>query len=216
MNTQSLYLTDIAHHHLACGILFVWASHVYSSSLKAFGYKTRDVLFVSTTTLPTQSTGFASRPLAFALGSCSTITSVVGEHIYSLRPYLNLSYDSCGSVAHWVHHSWIAEFLMMASNAHFAISFISDSVGPCQPIVIRILAHKGALLSSLSGCCLWLGFQTFAVYCHNDTIVTIVQSKMIIFSSQLQHFDDTHALSCNRANWQAKCCMAGKKIAGTF
>ena len=181
LNTQSLYLTDIAHHHLACGILFVWASHVYSSSLKAFGYKTRDVLFVSTTTLPTQSTGFASRPLAFALGSCSTITSVVGEHIYSLRPYLNLSYDSCGSVAHWVHHSWIAEFLMMASNAHFAISFISDSVGPCQPIVIRILAHKGALLSSLSGCCLWLGFQTFAVYCHNDTIVAFgEQEKQIV------------------------------------
>ena len=30
-NTLSLYLTDIAHHHLGVGILFVWASHVYLS-----------------------------------------------------------------------------------------------------------------------------------------------------------------------------------------
>ena len=29
--THSLYLTDIAHHHLSLGILFVWASHVYLS-----------------------------------------------------------------------------------------------------------------------------------------------------------------------------------------
>jgi hypothetical protein len=35
-DTMSLYLTDIAHHHLAVGILFVWAGHVYSSLYKGF------------------------------------------------------------------------------------------------------------------------------------------------------------------------------------
>jgi photosystem I P700 chlorophyll a apoprotein A2 len=170
-DTQSLYLTDIAHHHLACGVLFVWAGHLYSSSLKAFGHRMRDVLFISTTTLPAQSTGSANQSLALALASCSVITSVVAQHIYSLKPYFDLSYDLCASVACWVHHSWIAGFLMVASSAHFAISFISDSAGLCQPIVARILAHKSALLSSLSGCCLWLGFHTLAVYSHNDTVV---------------------------------------------
>jgi photosystem I P700 chlorophyll a apoprotein A2 len=45
-DTMSLYLTDIAHHHLAVGILFVLSAHVYSSLYKGFGHGVRDVLFV--------------------------------------------------------------------------------------------------------------------------------------------------------------------------
>lgn len=71
--------------------------------------------------------------LAFALAGCGVITSVVPQHIYSLRPYLYLSYDSIRTLALYVHHSWIAEFLMMAT-----------------------FAHKGAILSHLSWICLWL------------------------------------------------------------
>jgi photosystem I P700 chlorophyll a apoprotein A2 len=43
-DTASLYLTDIAHHHLAVGVLFVWAGHLYSSFYKGFGHRIRDVL----------------------------------------------------------------------------------------------------------------------------------------------------------------------------
>ncbi len=42
-NTISLYLTDIAHHHLGVGILFVWASHLYLSFYKGFGHRIGDV-----------------------------------------------------------------------------------------------------------------------------------------------------------------------------
>ena len=42
-HTISLYLTDIAHHHLAVGILFVWASHLYLSFYKGFGHRIGDV-----------------------------------------------------------------------------------------------------------------------------------------------------------------------------
>ena len=57
--THSLYLTDIAHHHLASGILFVWASHVYLSLFKAFGYRTRSVLYIGIHV----SSSLISRPL---------------------------------------------------------------------------------------------------------------------------------------------------------
>ena len=43
-NTISQYLTDIAHHHLAFGILFVWASHLYNSFMKGFGHRINDVI----------------------------------------------------------------------------------------------------------------------------------------------------------------------------
>ena len=183
-NTISLYLSDIAHHHLGLGIVFVWFGHVYSSLSKAFGYRTRDVLYIDQSPgLSSLSTKSLHLALAFALAGCAAITSVVSEHIYSLKPYLYLSYDSCGSVGHWVHHSWIAEFLMMASFPHFAIFFIRDyftSFSYGAPIG-RILAHKGVALSGLSIICLWLGFHTLAVYWHNDTIVAFgEQEKQIV------------------------------------
>jgi photosystem I P700 chlorophyll a apoprotein A2 len=173
-DTASLYLTDIAHHHLALGVIFVWAGHLYSSFIRAFGHRIRDVLYVAGfMNAASQSLHLA---LALALGSCAVITSLVAQHIYSLTPYFYLSYDYVTSVTLYVHHSWIAGFLMVASFAHFAIFLIRDHhsflVWPS-----RILAHKGALLSGLSWICLWLGFHTLAVYCHNDTVVAFGEAE---------------------------------------
>jgi Photosystem I psaA/psaB protein len=54
-NTISLYLTDIAHHHLGVGILFVLSTHAHSSLHKGFGHRIGDVFFVdgnSSTMIP--------------------------------------------------------------------------------------------------------------------------------------------------------------------
>jgi photosystem I P700 chlorophyll a apoprotein A2 len=184
-DTASLYLTDIAHHHLAVGILFVWAGHVYSSLYKGFGHRIRDVLFVNGNSgLMISSLGKSLHlQLSLALAGLSVITSVVAQHIYSLAPYPYLSYDSVIFVALYVHHSWIASFLIMGSFAHAGIFLIRDytinmavvfthlhtlCMGCC---VCRILAHKAAIISHLSWICLWLGFHTLGLYIHNDTVV---------------------------------------------
>jgi photosystem I P700 chlorophyll a apoprotein A2 len=173
--THSLYLTDIAHHHLASGILFVWASHVYLSLFKAFGYRTRSVLLIAGHV----SSSLISRPLGKSLHlklaqdctTCGLITAAMNQHIYSLTPYLYLSYDYIRTVALYVHHSWIAEFLMIATFAHKAIFLIRDYTFHTSwyDVIGRILAHKATILSHLSWICLWLGFHTLGVYIHNDT-----------------------------------------------
>jgi photosystem I P700 chlorophyll a apoprotein A2 len=179
---MSLYLTDIAHHHLAVGVLFVWAGHVYSSLYKGFGHRIRDVLFVNGNSGPMISLLGKSLhlQLSLALAGLSVITSVVAQHIYSLAPYPYLSYDSVTFVALYVHHSWIASFLMMGSFAHAGIFLIRDytinvaaSTRPKQEqdVICRILAHKAAIISHLSWICLWLGFHTLGLYIHNDTVV---------------------------------------------
>jgi len=181
-DTASLYLTDIAHHHLAVGVLFVWAGHVYSSFYKGFGHRIRDVLFVNGNSGPMISLLGKSLhlQLSLALAGLSVITSVVAQHIYSLAPYPYLSYDSVTFVALYVHHSWIASFLMMGSFAHAGIFLIRDytinmaaSTRPKQEqdVICRILAHKAAIISHLSWICLWLGFHTLGLYIHNDTVV---------------------------------------------
>jgi photosystem I P700 chlorophyll a apoprotein A2 len=103
-DTSSLYLTDIAHHHLAVGVLFVWAGHVYSSLWKGLGHRIRDVLFVNGNSgLMISSIGKSLHlQLSLALGGVSVITSVVAQHTYSLTPYPYLSYDSVTFVALYV------------------------------------------------------------------------------------------------------------------
>ena len=96
----------------------------------------------------------------------------MNQHIYSLTPYLYLSYDYIRTVALYVHHSWIAEFLMIATFAHKAIFLIRDYTfhnNKGLDVIGRILAHKASILSHLSWICLWLGFHTLGVYIHNDT-----------------------------------------------
>jgi hypothetical protein len=39
--TQSLYLSDISHHHLAIGVVFIVAGHLYQSLYAAVGHKIR-------------------------------------------------------------------------------------------------------------------------------------------------------------------------------
>ena len=73
-NTISLYLTDIAHHHLAVGILFVWASHLYLSFYKALGHK----IGVH---------GNLQLQLSFGLVASSIITSLLAQQMYSLTPF---------------------------------------------------------------------------------------------------------------------------------
>jgi photosystem I P700 chlorophyll a apoprotein A2 len=191
-NTISLYLTDIGHHHLGVGLLFVWASHVYLSLYKAFGYRTRDVLYINSRFIQHPSNKSNSGleinhvSLAFAVGASGVITSVEGQHIYSLTPYLYLSYDYIRTVALYVHHSWIAEFLIITTFAHFAIFLIRDlqieiEIVALHMVMASILAHKGGIISHCSFLCLWLGFHTMGVYIHNDTIVAFgEQEKQIL------------------------------------
>jgi len=107
------------------------------------------------------------------------VTSVLAQQMYSLTPYPYLSYDYTLTVALYLHHSWIASFLMMAAFAHAGIFLIRDYTSTPnmvsqevigKEVIGRILLHKGAILSHLSWVCLWLGFHTLLVYIHNDTV----------------------------------------------
>ena len=178
-NTISLYLTDIAHHHLGVGILFVWASHLYLSLYKGFGHRIGDV-FVNGNSGPMIEPLAKSLQLqlSLALAGCCLITSVLAQQMYSLTPYLYLSYDYIRTVALYLHHSWIASFLMMGTFAHAGIFLIRDYA---KYVIGRICPHKGAIISLNSWICLWLGFHTLGVYIHNDTAFAFCeQEKQIL------------------------------------
>lgn len=122
-NTTSLYLTDIAHHHLAIGITFIHTAHLYSSFRKAIGTYIRDTLYTSTKPHSIKS---LHKALSLILASCTALTSTTTQHIYSLTPYFYLSYDHTNHTTLYVHHTQIASFLSIGCHAHAAITLVRD------------------------------------------------------------------------------------------
>jgi photosystem I P700 chlorophyll a apoprotein A2 len=99
-NTCSTLLTDIAHHHVAVGILFVWATHVYFSVYKGLGHRIRDVFFVNNgNSMIRYFSKSVHLQLSLATIGTSVCCSSVAQHMYSLTPYLYMSYDFVSTVA---------------------------------------------------------------------------------------------------------------------
>jgi photosystem I P700 chlorophyll a apoprotein A2 len=182
-DTSSINLTDLAHHHVAVGVLFVWSGHVYSSYFKGFAHRLRDILFVNGNSgLTILSHGKSLHlQLSLACASLSVLTSLVAQHIYALSPYPYWTYDTLTLVANYVHHSWIASGLMMGSFAHASLFLIRDyTKSGLQPTanghmagfdsVYRIIELKAAIISHISWVSLWIGFHLLALYIHNDTV----------------------------------------------
>jgi photosystem I P700 chlorophyll a apoprotein A2 len=182
-NTISLYLTDIAHHHLGVGILFVWAKHFYLSLYKAFGH--RIPLGPLAKSLQLQ--------LSLGLVVFSLITSLLAGQMYSLTPYLYLSYDYITTVALYLHHSWIASFLMMGTFAHAGIFLIRD-YRLARDLIGIILSHNRAISSHLSWICLWVGFHTLGLYIHNATAFAFCEQEKQILIEPV--FAQTRSFTC--------------------
>jgi len=183
-DTCSLYLTDMVHHHLAVGIIFVISAHLYESLYKGFGLRLSVVASLKGNAGSTVSELIKSLhfQLALACAGLGVITSVVAQHMYSLTPYAYASYDYVTTVALYVHHQYIASLLMMAAFAHAAIFLIRDytmcrSTTASEDPIARIILHKASIISHLSWLCLFLGFHTLGLYVHNDTVVAFGESE---------------------------------------
>jgi photosystem I P700 chlorophyll a apoprotein A2 len=100
--TQSLWLTDIAHHHLAIAVVFILAGHMYRTNF-GIGHSMREILDAHTP--PGGGLGAGHKglfdtvnnslhfQLGLALAAVGTITSLVAQHMYSLPPYAFLAQD---------------------------------------------------------------------------------------------------------------------------
>jgi photosystem I P700 chlorophyll a apoprotein A2 len=179
--TQSLWLSDIAHHHLAIAVIFIVAGHMYRTNF-GIGHSIREILDAHVPPTGRLGTGHKGLydtvtnslhfQLGLALASVGTIRSLVAQHIYSLPPYVFIAQDFTTQAALYTHHQYIAGFIICGSFAHGAIFFLRD-YNPGRNygnVLTRILKHKEAVISHLSWVSLFLGFHTLGLYVHNDVI----------------------------------------------
>ena len=186
--TQSLWLTDIAHHHLAIAILFIIAGHMYRTNF-GIGHSIKEILDAHRPPggrlgkghigLYETITNSLHMQLGLALASLGVITSLAAQHIYALNPYAFLSRDYATEAALYTHHQYIAGFLMVGAFAHGAIFFVRDYDPEVNKgnVLARMLNHKEAIISHLSWVSLFLGFHTLGLYVHNDVVVAFGQPE---------------------------------------
>ncbi|MGL5808237.1 MAG: photosystem I core protein PsaB, partial [Xenococcaceae cyanobacterium] len=180
--TESLWLTDIAHHHLAIAVIFIIAGHMYRTNF-GIGHSMKEIL--DTHKPPSGKLGEGHRglydtvnnslhfQLGLALASLGVVTSLVAQHMYAMPPYAFIAKDYTTQAALYTHHQYIAGFLMVGAFAHGAIFWVRDYDPEANKnnVLARMLEHKEAIISHLSWVSLFLGFHTLGLYVHNDVVV---------------------------------------------
>ena len=180
--TQSLWLTDMAHHHLAIGVIFVFAGHMYRTNF-GIGHSIKDILNAHRPPSGRLGKGHEGLydtlnnslhfQLALALACLGVVTSLVAQHMYALPPYAFIAQDYTTQAALYTHHQYIATFIMCGAFAHGAIFLVRDydPAANAGNVLDRVLQHKEAIISHLSWVSLFLGFHTLGLYVHNDVVV---------------------------------------------
>ncbi len=183
--SEALWLTDIAHHHLAIGCLFVIAGHMYRTNF-GIGHSIKEILETHNPPKGTPGDLGAGHKglydtlnnslhfqLGLALASLGVVTSLVAQHMYAMPSYAFISKAYTTQAALYTHHQYIAIALMCGAFAHGAIFFIRDYDPEANKdnVLARMREHKEAIISHLSWVSLFLGFHTLGLYVHNDVVV---------------------------------------------
>ncbi|UZQ52775.1 photosystem I core protein PsaA [Trichothermofontia sichuanensis B231] len=177
--TGGLWLSDTAHHHLALAVLFIVAGHFYRTNW-GIGHSFKEVLEahkgpftgeghkgmyeIFTTSWHCQ--------LSWNLAWMGSLSILVAHHMYSMPPYPYIATDYPTQLSLFTHHVWIGGFLIVGAAAHAAIFMVRDYV-PSQHVdnlLDRVIRHRDAIISHLNWVCIFLGFHSFGLYVHNDTM----------------------------------------------
>jgi photosystem I P700 chlorophyll a apoprotein A1 len=177
--TASLWLTDIAHHHLAIAVLFIIAGHMYRTNF-GIGHSMKEILEahkgpftgkghrglyeVLTTSWHAQ--------LAINLAMLGSLTIIVAHHMYAMPPYPYLAIDYPTQLSLFTHHMWIGAFCIVGAGAHGSIFMVRDYEATLNynNLLDRVIRHRDAIISHLNWVCIFLGTHSFGLYIHNDTM----------------------------------------------
>ena len=181
--TGSLWMTDIAHHHLAIAVMFIVAGHMYRNNY-GIGHSIKEIheahqgdplLFPASNGhkgIYEFMTNSWHAQLAVNLAMGGSVCIVVAQHMYAMPPYPYIGVDYPTQIGLFTHHMWIGGFLIVGGAAHAAIAMIRD-YDPAQHVdnvLDRVLKARDAIISHLNWVCIWLGAHSFGLYVHNDTM----------------------------------------------
>lgn len=177
--TGGLWLTDTAHHHLALAVLFIVAGHMYRTNW-GIGHSMKEILENHKGPFTGEGhkglyeilTNSWHAQLAINLAMLGSVSIIVAHHMYAMPPYPYIATDYPTQLSLFTHHMWIGGFLIVGAAAHAAIFMVRDynPAGNVNNLLDRMIRHRDAIISHLNWVCIFLGFHSFGLYVHNDTM----------------------------------------------
>ena len=197
--TGSLWMTDISHHHVAIAVLFIIAGHMYRTNY-GIGHSMKEILDAQTGDpllfpAPKGHQGLfefmaESRhaQLAVNLAMLGSLSIIISHHMYAMPPYPYMAIDYMTVLGCFTHHMWIGALFIVGAGAHAAIAMVRD-YDPAKNIdnvLDRILKARDALISHLNWVCMFLGFHSFGLYIHNDTMRALGRPQDMFSDKSIQ------------------------------
>jgi photosystem I P700 chlorophyll a apoprotein A1 len=193
--TGGLWLTDVAHHHVAIAVLFIVAGHMYRTNW-GIGHSMKEILEAHKGPFTGEGhkglyeilTASWHAQLAINLALLGSLTIIVAQHMYAMPPYPYQAIDYATQLSLFTHHMWIGGFLIVGAGAHAAIFMVRD-YDPAKNVnnlLDRMLRHRDAIISHLNWVCIFLGFHSFGLYIHNDTMRALGRPQDMFSDSAIQ------------------------------
>lgn len=193
--TGSLWLSDVAHHHLAIAVLFIIAGHMYRTNW-GIGHSMKEILEAHKGPFTGEGhkglyevlTSSWHAQLAINLALLGSLTIIVAHHMYAMPPYPYQAIDYATQLSLFTHHTWIGGFLIVGAGAHAAIFMVRD-YDPAKNVnnlLDRMLRHRDAIISHLNWVCIFLGFHSFGLYIHNDTMSALGRPQDMFSDTAIQ------------------------------
>jgi len=237
--TGGLWLTDIAHHHLAISVLFILAGHMYRTNW-GFGHSLQTILeshrgpFTGEGHKGLYETLTSSwhAQLAINLALFGSLSIIVAHHMYAMPPYPYIATDYATQLSIFTHHTWIGGFCICGAAAHGAIFMVRDysPTTNYNNVLDRVIRHRDTIIAHLNWVCIFLGFHSFGLYIHNDTMSALGRPNDMFSDTAIQlqpffaqwiqhtHFETIaqtapNALAGTSATWGGDVIAVGNKVA---
>nr|YP_010199221.1 photosystem I P700 apoprotein A1 [Crassiphycus usneoides]UAD88670.1 photosystem I P700 apoprotein A1 [Crassiphycus usneoides] len=193
--TGGLWLTDTAHHHLALAVLFLVAGHMYRTNW-GIGHSMKEILEAHKGPFTGEGhkglyeilTTSWHAQLAINLAMVGSLSIIVAHHMYAMPAYPYIATDYPTQLSLFTHHMWIGGFCIVGAGAHASIFMVRD-YNPAQNynnVLDRIIRHRDAIVSHLNWVCIFLGFHSFGLYIHNDTMRALGRSQDMFSDTAIQ------------------------------
>nr|YP_009122179.1 photosystem I P700 chlorophyll a apoprotein A1 [Vertebrata lanosa]AJH65937.1 photosystem I P700 chlorophyll a apoprotein A1 [Vertebrata lanosa] len=190
-----LWLSDIAHHHLALSVLFIIAGHMYRTNW-GIGHSMKEILEAHKGPFTGEGhkgiyeilTTSWHAQLAINLAMIGSLSIIVAHHMYAMPPYPYIATDYATQLSLFTHHIWIGGFCVVGAGAHASIFMVRD-YNPAKNynnVLDRVIRHRDAIISHLNWLCIFLGFHSFGLYIHNDTMRALGRSQDMFSDTAIQ------------------------------
>jgi photosystem I P700 chlorophyll a apoprotein A1 len=193
--TGGLWLSDTAHHHLALAVILIVAGHYYRTNW-GIGHSFKEVLEAHKGPFTGEGhkgmyeifTNSWHCQLSWNLVWMGSLSILVAQHMYSMPPYPYIATDYPTQLGLFTHHMWIGGFLVVGAAAHAAIFMVRDYEPSTHVnnLLDRVLRHRDAIISHLNWVCIFLGFHSFGLYIHNDTMRALGRPQDMFSDSAIQ------------------------------